>query len=245
MTADNEFQIRKLTDEGVKAFGRYLGRLRAAAVDEPPLHLLTDTKASRAVQGAGGIIQRSFQSRLDAALYLDTALAGIDADEVESGVGLWTWLALFYFDQVCPPDKAGNRRPGSDYRHILVPDYRYGHRHLLAGAFLVHSVYGLGAELSALLLCTRPDSENQFCSELAGRQNFITNLGIISAAHQLYYNPFTGQPKRGSQARKGVPGTLRRFIHVIQQLDVNYDLYSMTGPEIIGLLPSEFDPWKA
>jgi hypothetical protein len=245
MTAPSEFEIRKLTDEGVEAFRRYLDRLRADGIGDPPRHLLTDPKASRAVHGAGSVIQRAFQSRLDAALYLDAALEGIDADEVESGVGLWTWLALFYFDEVCPPDKAGNRRPGSDYRHILVPDYRYGHRHLLAGAFLVHSVYGLGVELSTLLLCTRPNSENQFCSELAGRQNVITNHGIISAAHQLYHNPLTGQPKRGSQARKGVPGTLRRFIHVIQQLDLNYDLYSMTGSEIIGLLPAEFDPWKA
>jgi hypothetical protein len=79
---------------------------------------------------------------------------------------------------------------------------------------------------------------------LAGRQNFITNRGVMAAAHQLYLNPHTRRPKRGSLNKKNAPGTLPRFIHVIGQLDLNYDLYSMTGPEIIGLLPPEFDPWK-
>lgn len=245
MTVQNQSEIRKLTDEGVEAFRQYLDDLRAGSGDEPPRHLLTDPKASRAVHGAGGVSQRTFQSRLDAALYLDTALEGIDADEAESGIGLWTWLSLFYFHEVCPADASGHRSPGSDYRHILLPDYRRGHRHLLAGAYLVYSVFGLGEALAALLLCSRVSAENQFCKELAGRQNFITNRGILSAARQLYFNPLTGQPKRGSQAKKGVPGTLQRFIRVIQQLDVNYDLYSMTGAQIVGLLPTEFDPWKA
>ena len=237
--------IRKLTQEGVAAFRRYLERLRGDAAEAPPVDLLTDGKASRPVRGAATVAPRTFQTRLDAARYLDAALTGIDADELEAGVGLWSWLSLFYFDQVCPPGQRGRRRPGSDYRHILKPDYRRGHRHLLAGAYLVHSVFGLGEALSELLLCTRPYRENQFCRELAGRQSFITNRGVMAAAHQLYYHPHTRRPKRGVQARKGAPGTLRRFIHVIQQLDLNYDLYSMTGSEILGLLPAEFDAWKA
>jgi hypothetical protein len=40
------------------------------------------------------------------------------------------------------------------------------------------------------------------------------------------------------------PGSLYRFVDVIQQLDVTYDLYSISGPEIISLLPGEFNHWK-
>jgi hypothetical protein len=241
----SEVQIRKLTSEGVAAFGRYLAHLRADALDAPPRHLLTDPRASRPVHGAGTVAPRAFQSRLDAARYFDSALEGIDADELASGVGLWSWLSLFYFDQVCPELTSGRRRPGGDYRHILRPDYRYGHRHLLAGAYLVYSVFGLGEALTQLLLCSPMDKENNFCKELAGRQNFITNRGILAAAHQLYYHPQTQRPKRGALSKKKAPGALPRFIHVIQQLDINYDLYSMTGPEIVRLLPPEFDAWKS
>ena len=41
-----------------------------------------------------------------------------------------------------------------------------------------------------------------------------------------------------------VPGTFYRFIGIIQQLDLNYDLYSMSGNEILDLLPPEFNKWK-
>ena len=39
------------------------------------------------------------------------------------------------------------------------------------------------------------------------------------------------------------PGSLYRFVGVIQQLDVTYDLYSMSGTEIVSLLPAEFHHW--
>ena len=239
-----EQEIRQLTSEGVALFRHYMARLRLEAVEAPPRQLLTDARASRAVHGAGRVTQQSFENRLALARYLDSALEGIDADELEAGVGLWTWLALFYFDQVCPPDQAGRRRPGSDYRHILVPNHRYGHRHLLGGAYLVYSVFGLGEALSELLLGSPPDSENAFCKELAGRQSFITNRGIMAAAHQLYLNVRSRRPKRGALNARGAPDTLVRFIRVVQQLDLNYDLYSMTGPEILSLLSPVFDPWK-
>jgi len=31
---------------------------------------------------------------------------------------------------------------------------------------------------------------------------------------------------------------------VVQQLDLTHDLYSMTGEEVLSLLPSEFDEWR-
>ena len=54
----------------------------------------------------------------------------------------------------------------------------------------------------------------------------------------------------GTQARVRIafsgpgPGTLRRFVHVLQQLDVTYDVYGMSGRAILDLLPSEFDAWR-
>ena len=163
-------------------------------------------------------------------------MSGLDGD-----VGLWSWLSLFYFDQVCPPRPDGTRAPGRDYRHILEPTYRYGHRHLLGGPHLVYRLHG---EQAALLLCTKLYQENTFHHELASRQAFISNPAIIRAANLLYLEPRTQRPKRGAQDPKRTPGTLRRFIDVLQQLDLNYDLYSMSGEALVGLLPAEFDEWK-
>jgi hypothetical protein len=33
-------------------------------------------------------------------------------------------------------------------------------------------------------------------------------------------------------------------VHVLQQLDVTYDVYGMTGQQILDLLPLEFDRWR-
>lgn len=242
MTATME--IRQLTDRGVEAFRDYLSGLRAGSEAAPPAALLTDAGMSQPVRGGGHVEARSFQSRLDAARYLQDVLTDAASGAIESEVGLWGWLSLFYFDQVCPPDAAGRRRPGRDYRHILEPGYPFGHRHLLGGSHLVYSVYACGETLSPLLLNTPLHIENKYCHELTSRQGFITNRGVMEAATRLYLDPRTQKPKRGGQVRRNAPGTLYRFIDVIQQLDLNYDLYSMTGREVISLLPAEFDQWK-
>ena len=122
--------------------------------------------------------------------------------------------------------------------------YPNGHRHLIGGAYVVYTVYDLGEDISQLLLSTPPYIESKFNHELATRQSFITNKGIMEAAFRLYFDPSLKKPKRGAQLKKKAPGTLYRFIDVIQQLDLNYDLYSMTGNEIISILPAEFDKWK-
>jgi hypothetical protein len=145
---------------------------------------------------------------------------------------------------VCPPDESGLRKPGRDYRHILELGYPNGHRHLLAGAWLVYSVYGLQDKLSRLMLWTPLHIESKFHHELASRQTLITNKGILEAADKLYFRESEGRPEKGALMKKAAPGTLRRFIDVIQQLDLTYDLYSMSGEQILTLLPPEFEEWR-
>jgi hypothetical protein len=236
--------IRKFTDEGIEQFRRYLAELREGATSPPPFHLLNDPVTSQPVNDEIQIENREFATRLKLARYLDDALAEIESDSIETDVYLWSWLSLFYFDQVCPTEENGIRKPGRDYRHIPETGYRYGHRHLLGGSYLVYTIYGLGERLSKLLLSTPLPIESKVHHELATRQSFITNIGIVEAAHILYYDEKADKPKRGVIVKKNKPGTLYRFIDIIQQLDLNYDLYSMTGEEVLQLLPAEFNQWK-
>jgi len=236
-------KVRRLTQKGIEEFRKYLSTLRSGAVVEPPRQLLTAPEASAPVQGSSDIEQTTFGTRMDAARYLDKAFSGIKLDSIETDVGLWSWLSLFYFDQVCPPGPRGIRKPGRDYRHILEPGYRHGHRHLLGGPYLIYTIYGWGEEFSKLMLTTPLPTESKFHHELATRQNLITNRGILAAACMLYFDNAAQKPKRGS-LMKNAPGTLYRFIDVVQQLDLTYDLYSMTGDQILQLLPTEFDRWR-
>ncbi|HWO42233.1 MAG TPA: hypothetical protein VNO43_10565 [Candidatus Eisenbacteria bacterium] len=232
-------RVGRLTAKGIGLFRAYLEEVRGGSTEAPPYGLLTDREASERFLPECPVEPRHFDNRLDAARYLSQVFGDVRA--LEEDVGVWSWLSLFYFDQVCPVGPDGVRSPGRDYRHILDPGYRNGHRHLLAGPFLVYKLHG---DEAVLLLCTRLNHENMFHHELASRQAFISNSAILRSVNLLYLDTRTGRPKRGAQDSHESPGTLRRFVDVVQQLDLNYDLYSMSPEAILGLLPSEFDKWK-
>jgi len=231
--------VRRLTKKGIEAFRAYLNELREGGTALPPSQLLTGPETSESFRQDCSIEERAFDTRLDAARYLCEVFR--DVTGLEEDVGLWSWLSLFYFDQVCPVKPDGTRSPGRDYRHILEPGYPYGRRHLLSGAFLVFRLHG---EEAAPLLCTKVHQENKFHHELASRQVFLSNSAVIKAASLLYYDSQEGRPKPGAAQGKKAPGTLRRFVDVLQQLDLNYDLYGMDAHAILRLLPDEFDKWK-
>jgi hypothetical protein len=237
--------LRKFTDKGLERFRGYLHELGEGSAAEPPFHLLTDSEFSKPMRGGVQLEPALFQSRLHLARYLDQTLEALPErpTQLARDVNLWSWMSLFYFDLVCPANDKGRRKPGRDYRHILEPGYPYGHRHLLAGAYLVYTVYEWGEELSKLALHAPIAVESAFHHEIATRQSLITNRGIMEALRILYYDDAHEKPKRGTVANKKAPGSLYRFIDVIQQLDVTYDLYSMSGPEIVSLLPGEFSYW--
>jgi hypothetical protein len=240
-------ELRKLTEKGIEAFRQYLHRLMQGSTDEPPFRLLTEPEFSQPLQQSTVIEPRRFASRLDFACYLDQALEVLPQrpDLMVADVGLWSWLSLFYFDQTCPINEKGGRKPGRDYRHIPEPGYPNGHRHLLLGAYLVYTLYGWGDELSRLLLSTALAVESHFHHEIAARHSFITNRGIMEALHLLYYDDVQNKPRRGPVMKRKAPGSLYRFIDLVQQLDLTYDLYSMSGSAILGLLPAEFNHWMA
>src|SRR6266581_1220942 len=236
--------LRSLKESGQTIFETYLDRAAEGSKEEPPFYLLQDDSATTGINGKADIQNRSFRSRLDAAGYLSEALRGVARRDLDTNHGLWTWLALFYFDQLCPRSKDGVRHPGEGYRYIhprigSAGFFRHYYRHLVAGPYRIFRLHG---ERARVLLHAPVHTHGDFSEQLGSRAEFITNGGLINAADLLYFDESVRNPKRGATNRKR-PGTLRRFISVVQQLDVTYDLYSMTGSQIVSLLPPEFGVW--
>ncbi len=234
-------KVRKLKSKGVDEFQKYLHSLVDNPCTPPPLELLTDSNFSEEVKGSPEIENKDFRSRMEIVSYLSQALETINHSTDIENKGLWSWLSLFYFDQICPEDDEGNRKPGRDYRHIVEIGYRYKHRHLLAGPFMVYKMYGAKGRL---LLHGPAYQESRIFHEIVARQEFITNSGIIDAIDNLYFDEKREGP-RVAVLSKVKPGTLLRFVDVVHQLELTYDLYSMGKLDILSLLPSEFDVWKA
>ena len=92
------------------------------------------------------------------------------------------------------------------------------------------------------LLAGPLDTPGDVVEQLASRQEIVTCPGVMEAVTTLYLDRRTGQLKRGASS-KGMPGTARRLPTVLRQFDMTWDLFSLTGAEVLQLLPREFEPF--
>ena len=234
-------RLRVLRENGVSAFRDYLQSLRDGEQNPPPGELLTRPDSSEEIDVEIELSDVKPANHYEMAQYLIETLAPIREQCAHDNVGLWSWLSLNYFDLVCPAKSDGTRVPGRDYRHIPETGYLHAHRHLLSGPYHLVLQYD---NLGRYLLTNPVNKEGQLYHEICARQNFIANPAIMEAAHALYCNPKTGSPKPRAAGSKVEPGGIYRFITIIQQLDLTYDLFSMKAGQILTLLPHEFDAWQ-
>ncbi len=64
----------------------------------------------------------------------------------------------------------------------------------------------------------------------------------MEAADELYWDKVKKRPKTNASNRK-MMGNIRRLVAVIWQLELTYDVYTMSAEKILQLLPSEFQQW--
>jgi hypothetical protein len=97
-----------------------------------------------------------------------------------------------------------------------------------------------------VFLCGELPVHGDFSEQLASRIQFISNPSLIEAVDRLYYDTSSngeGRPKRGALTRTRA-GNVRRFVTIMQQFDLTYDMYAMTADQILELLPTEFTKWR-
>jgi hypothetical protein len=235
-------QLRSLNKDGLQHFHAWLEQSRAARTRRSvPEHLLHDDRFSAALTVSIELPDHNFSSCWDAAERMAILLAPLPARELEGtdglgNRGLWSWLALFYFSQVCPAI------PGAANRYI--PDteggtFRY-YRHLLAGPFRLHRQLG---ERAKPALRTLLPEHNALYNALADHQDLVQNPDLVGAMNLLYTDSETGNLRRGT-SNPHKAGSLARFFPVMNQLELTYDLLGLSTCELIELLPPEFDPWR-
>jgi len=236
--------LRTLNERGIEAFRDFLRRIRAGEEFQENPALLYVDEYSRPLAQPIRVEPRRFTSKHAAASYLSDVLAPLASPSLAGDVALWSWLALFFFDQLSPAGSDGRRRPRDDYHYIPSPSGEGSNwtrdRHLLAAPYELYLLHGQRARL---LLYPPVHQHGRFIYDLGWRRDLVTNRGLVEAIDILYWNGKSGRPKRGATMPTR-PGNLRRFITVAQQLDFNYDLYGMTAREILALLPPEFDEWR-
>jgi len=236
--------VRQFTDVGIQRFSEFLMSLRAETPIPLPLELLTDETCTAEIAGDASLERKQFATKYEAGAYLVEQLRGLPRVEVDENSGLWNWLTLYYFDQVCPADQNGVRHPRQDALYLMptgTRDYRRRYRHLLASAYDLVRRHGDNA---GVLLSGSISVHSDIEEQLVSRLEIVQNDGLIGAAKRLYFDEGSTKLKRGVTNRMR-PGTVRRLVAISQQLDLTYDLLGMNDDEIIALLPAEFRPWLA
>src|SRR5689334_13707970 len=100
-------EFRKLNDEGMARFSEWLA---GDAGGMAPIHLLADPQTSspigHAIHPASG---RTFSDRYEFGQYLNQLLSSLDPAAISQDRGLWTALAIVWFNQLCPLGSNGRR----------------------------------------------------------------------------------------------------------------------------------------
>lgn len=232
--------IRRLNDQGIDRFTAFLDSLTGDTPMPYPSALLTEPEATEEIQPAIEIEQRTFGSRYAAVEYLYSRFKDSSLSDIERDRGLWAWLSLFYFDELCPAGARGQRKPGERARWIPEIGFfwRY-YRHLLAGPYRIYAAHSDSPKRALIVLCGPLHQPGDIVEQIASRQEIITNTELMQAATKLYYDPSLEKPKRGA-AGKDTKGTVRRFTDILNQFDVTWDLYSINTGDLISMLPDEF-----
>jgi hypothetical protein len=226
--------VRTLNDSGKAVFRAFLAAVRTDPATPAPYEILQNEASSEALRWTIDVEPRSFASRLEAARYLNERFQAAGALDLEREAGMWSWLALFYFDLLCP-ELRGRRSPGEEAR--FIPDSRRYFRHLLAAPWSIYKAYAADPGQAMIVLCQPLHRPGRYCDHLAARRELLTSPAVIGAATRLYYDATTGKPKRRGHSSR--PGNFARFIAVVSQLDVTFDLYSLTADALLWRLPRE------
>lgn len=234
--------LRTLNPDGIAAFVAYLQKLRDGSSDAPPFHLLSDGATSQALDADVQVENKTFSDSFAFGTYLAESLGNLARTEITFNHALWSWLALYYFDQVCPVVN-GKRNVLEDAVYILpaIYNHRKYYRHLVRTPWLAVARNGLFAKV--LLINRGGGKRSDIFEQLAARQTIFGNPTIIEGAYKLYFDDQAGLPKRGAGS-KGA-GTPRRLVSFVQQIDLTYDLMACSADQFVALLPHEFAKFQA
>ncbi|MBI3133324.1 MAG: hypothetical protein HYZ14_01505 [Bacteroidetes bacterium] len=234
-------QIRRFNESGIEQFRNILHRIKSGDVNDVPPSLLTDAYVSEILHTDKKIEQKLFLLKDDMVKYLSDKISTLPGKNLLYDRGLWTWLAAFYFDSICPKNSGGKRKVRDENKYILnTEEWQRYYRHLLASPTRLYN--DLGAN-SKIYLAGKPDVPGDLFEQLASRQEIATCRSLIEAATIMYWDDTTGKIKKGVRNKDGA-GVLRRFVKAtIPQFQMTYDLNSMSGDDVVQLLPSEYQKW--
>jgi hypothetical protein len=231
--------LREFTDSGTNAFKQYLTQAREQPELPVPWDLLEDNAHTRPIEPRTIVEGRSFANRGEAAAYLRDLLSDLPEQSAAVNAGLWNWLTLFFFNEICPA-RAGKRAVKNHYYYLFEPkNARHSYRHLL---YISWRIICLAPDKNRLFMSGSVASLDKVTSEVMKRL-FLTRIPcIFEVLDRLYWDDTRKRPRPGiTDFRNVKPGDLvHRFPIRMRQLERTYDLLTLKADQLVELLGEEF-----
>ena len=250
----NRQRLHELTPEGIEAAKAWLAALRSGLSIPFPDAILSSAPYAQPIEPEIYVDKRDFNIRYDAAMYFIRMLAPLEAVRIINNPYLWSWLGIFYFDQIVRKDTNGTPNLGRtpDIAYVIDPnasqDSRGENRWFANRLMLAYDIYWQHGENAWFMLGEPVNSLSRFTMRLASAPELFRSKGIVHLAHLLYADPKTRKLKvnsGGTSRATASPGSLPRLIDVLAQLYMTYDVYGMDAEQLLPLLPSEFDRFRS
>ncbi len=243
----SEIQIRQLSHQGLAEFRsqiyahsdpQYRRKLRELRSNETYLTPLSKQPFSMKWTLDLG---KPFKNKFELGKYLFETLGDeLLSEPFFSNQGLWSWIALCYFEQL----EMQKKSHGDEHRFILSKNQSDGYRHLIRMPYLA---YTLHKAYSFVILDGPLHVIGGTAGDRFARTWHFSNQALFEAMYSLYVKrdrkSGNRKIKRGAKSHVEA-GSLRRLSKVVNQLELTFDLRSMNAEEILELLPAEFDRYK-
>ena len=237
-------KMRRFNERGIDKFRVWIND---GAIGEVPFNLLENDDTSEETLDTIEVnLKKTLANRYELGKYLAEILKKCTSVSPHLDRGLWTALSLVFFDHLCPVNEQGIRKPLKEWHYVLSVDFRHHYRHLLRSPWLLYRKHG---EHSRFILLSKNVNQDRLgrhgdiLEQLGGRQAILRSESLVREVSRLFSNSETGRPRNGVTAtNKG--GTVRRLGLILRQLDLTYDIESMSDGSLLKVLPREFDRWK-
>ena len=230
--------VKRLIEAGLKEFSDFIEDIRNGSKRNTPFDLLDSEFSSEPINIEIEIERFEPETRYHLGRYINDVLEGHEIQPLLGDCGFWSWLALYWFDDLCPQNANGTRKPSETYSYILSVDWKHRPRHAIYMTWQLVRDYG---ETSRFMISRELPVRGEIVEQLMGRQKYLSCEGVIHAAAELYYDKATKTFKRGSTSGAGA---IRRYATWLRQIEVTYDLFSINKEGLMALLPPEYNRFR-
>jgi len=236
-------KLRKLNDEGIRIFKDFLEDQKNSSLKKDiPSCILEDVNTSEGIDEDFNVDEnKRFGTRYEMGEYLVDLLGDINSipRTFIGNKGVWNWLTLLWFDQLCPL-RNGKAKMQDSANFVLSNEFGRRQRHAIFGTWNLVSRYGLKSRF----MISKPAHERGHINEvICGTQGLIEQQAVIELAYELYS---TSDSFKASVTSRKVGGNIERYVQWVGQVGLTIDLVTITKDKLKERLPKkEYKRWLA